>query len=125
MKRIVSIVLLVFFMVGNCHAIINVHYCGGEFQSISLVTKSKACSMCGMKSSKKSCCKDVQKLLKADDFSKAQTNYQIGSLLEFLSPYFFTVGNTFYKLKKIVSVFFDYGPDIKIPIFIRFCAIII
>ncbi|MFN0047706.1 MAG: HYC_CC_PP family protein [Cytophagales bacterium] len=126
MKRITSFVLLLFFLAGNSHAGINIHYCGGELSSISLITKSKSCSTCGMKASANKCCKDVQKILKADDFSKVHANYSFQSLLIAIVPSYSTFNVKFQAIAfQFVSSFFGNPPKLKTPIFIRICSLVI
>lgn len=126
MKRITSIVLLLFFLAGNSYAGINIHYCGGELQSVSLITKSKSCGMCGNETSSNKCCKDVQKIIKSDDFSKAQTNYSLTNLLIAVLPFYSTINDRLdYTIFQFVSTSFGDPPKLKTPIFIRICSLII
>ena len=124
MKRFTSFVLLLLFLTGNSFASVNIHYCGGEFQSISIGSKSKACGICGKKENQKSCCKDVQKLLKADDFSKVKHNFSFPSLTISQPVAFrFTVHSFYKNVVNTFSAFFDYLPGCKTPFFILFRSI--
>lgn len=126
MKRFTSIVLLLFFLSGNSYSAINIHYCGGELQSINFFTQSKSCVLCGMKSSSNKCCKDVQKILKADDFNKFHTNYSIKSLSIVILPIY----NTFkYNLGHTIvhSLLTNFGapPNYNYSIYLLICSFVI
>ncbi len=72
MKKLSSILLLVFFLIANSGMAVNLHWCGGKLSSLDLNSIEKSNCGCGKKAMKSNCCKDSNLLLKAsDEFSKA------------------------------------------------------
>lgn len=81
MKKVLLIILTVFYLGLSSGATLHFHYCMGELISWGLDTQKKSnCDTCGMpkgKSSGKSCCKDHQQEHKVDKSEKAgQLVYQ-------------------------------------------------
>lgn len=124
MKRLISLVLVVFFVLGNSHAAINMHYCGGTIKSISFITKAKSCESCP-KTAKATCCKDVFKLLKADDFHKTLSTSIESNFSDILTPFFTYRLSVFAFIPNVSIRFSDIFYQYKSPIFIRICSLII
>ncbi|MGE0088013.1 MAG: hypothetical protein AB7S50_00895 [Bacteroidales bacterium] len=57
MKRTVTIVFLSFYVLVSLGITINLHYCGGQFESFNLFGETKSCC-CGGKTMNKSCCEN-------------------------------------------------------------------
>jgi hypothetical protein len=64
LKRIVSILLLLFYAGSICQAHVRLHYCGNKLASVSFTHNKVECG-CGLiKNKKDDCCKDIE--VKAD-----------------------------------------------------------
>ncbi|HAN17261.1 MAG: hypothetical protein A2X13_00250 [Bacteroidetes bacterium GWC2_33_15] len=57
MKRTVTIVFLSFYILISLGLTINLHYCGGQFESFTIFGSSKSCC-CGNEEMNKSCCEN-------------------------------------------------------------------
>jgi hypothetical protein len=80
MKRILLIILAIFYLGVSQGATVYFHYCMGELVQLGLKTPKKAnCDFCGMnkkESKKDSCCKNDVKQAKVDSSQKtAQAQY--------------------------------------------------
>lgn len=81
MKRILLIILAVFYVGVSNGATVYFHYCMGELVKLGITeSKQDSCDFCGMppqEAGEKSCCKDETKLIKVDDSQKmAQSHIQ-------------------------------------------------
>lgn len=73
MKKILAILLLCVHIVTQAGTVLQVHYCMGDFASVTIGQDSHAgCSYCGMKS--KSCCHDDVIVIKSDAQAFASTS---------------------------------------------------
>ncbi len=80
MKKILSGITILLYVVMSCGVMINLHYCMGRFQSFDLYSVEKNdCSKCGMPMNKAhGCCKDEVKIVKLqDDQNKSTVSYEI------------------------------------------------
>ena len=72
MKKILAILLLCVHIVTQTGTVLQVHYCMGDFASVTIGQEShSSCSYCGMKS--KSCCHDDVIVIKSDAQAFAST----------------------------------------------------
>lgn len=72
MKKILAILLLCVHIVTQAGTVLQVHYCMGDFASVTIGQESHSrCSYCGMKS--KSCCHDDVIVIKSDAQAFAST----------------------------------------------------
>lgn len=69
MKKTVSAILIVVYVIMSCGVMINQHYCMNRFQSFDLFTTgNKDCNQCGMTMKDQAgCCKDEIKIVKLQD----------------------------------------------------------
>lgn len=58
MRKIAVILLFILYLTPTFGVNITVHYCGGEFSSLTFGTTAKNKCACGSKKMKKNCCKD-------------------------------------------------------------------
>ncbi len=58
MKRVIAILLIVFYLVPAIGITVNKHYCGGKLASVKIVFGDTHSCPCGSKPMKKDCCKD-------------------------------------------------------------------
>lgn len=58
MRKIAVILLLLLYLIPTFGINITVHYCGGEFSSLTFGTTAKNKCACGSKKMKKNCCED-------------------------------------------------------------------
>lgn len=65
MKRILAFILALFYITLTSGAYINIHYCGGDIQSVDLGAQHELCC-CGMDYSNSSCCENEIVQLKID-----------------------------------------------------------
>jgi hypothetical protein len=70
MKRIVTIVLLICYMIPGLGLSVSAHYCGGKLKSMNL-SLSGTNKCCGAKKMKPGCCKDKVCKFKTGDSRKA------------------------------------------------------
>jgi len=88
MKKVITLILALFYLATSFGATVNMHYCMGEFVEISIGSKqSNICSGCGMlkKDDKgKDCCKNEHKQLKHE-------KHRVSSQLKFI---FFQIAGT-------------------------------
>jgi len=57
MKRIITIILSLFYITLSTGAMVNLHYCGGELANIKVNSHTQSCC-CGIDDFNNSCCKD-------------------------------------------------------------------
>lgn len=69
MKKTVSAILIVVYVIMSCGIMINQHYCMNRFQSFDLFTTgNEDCNQCGMTMKDQAgCCKDEIKIVKLQD----------------------------------------------------------
>ena len=71
MNRLIAILIAVCYLCASTGFTLHEHYCMGKHVSSTLLAQSDThkCERCGMvkSSSKNDCCKDKQKIVKADD----------------------------------------------------------
>ncbi len=65
MIRIISFILTLFYITLTSGAYINIHYCGGDIQSIDLSANNEMCC-CGIDYGTSGCCENEIVLLKID-----------------------------------------------------------
>ncbi|MFC2152851.1 hypothetical protein ACFLSE_10035 [Bacteroidota bacterium] len=65
MRNFLSIILSTFYLALASSVSINMHYCGGELQSIKINTSSETCC-CGSSDMSSSCCQDEELTLGID-----------------------------------------------------------
>lgn len=76
MKKVLALILAVFYMATSTGATLHVHYCMGKLVDVQLWKSDvkKTCSKCGTESSKKSCvrkcCRDTHKTVKLEKDQK-------------------------------------------------------
>lgn len=95
MKKFITTLLAVFYLVTTSGATVHMHYCMGELASLSLSKNiAPSCAVCGMEKkeqSGKDCCKDDHKVLKDDSAQKlAENNLQMVKLVSIAIPASFT-----------------------------------
>jgi hypothetical protein len=67
MKKLLSIILMFFYIIPAIGVNVNLHYCGGELSSVShSLVESKKC-LCKPNKMKKGCCEDKQQTFKLDN----------------------------------------------------------
>ena len=91
MKKFLTAILAVLYLVTSTGATIHMHYCMGKLADWSLSeSKSKSCPKCGMEKSHKSdngCCKDEHQFLKDDSAQKlSENNLQMLQLISLAIP---------------------------------------
>lgn len=111
MKKLGSILLLLFFLIANSGTAVNLHWCGGKLSSLNLNSIEKSMCGCGKKTMKPNCCKDSNFLLKAsDEFSKATHSSDLKPSIVFIA--FLT---TIYKQISPSKVTSQAHADFNIP----------
>jgi len=131
MKRMISIMLLVFYSVFNIGLVMNTHYCGKKIASISLLSiEKKSCHSCEKNQKKNNCCKDTQTHLSVNDQLGSQSNIHLLDFAAFVSVIpvmhyvinapIYAVLNT-YKGQFYV---FETGPP-KTPVYIQIRSLLI
>ncbi|MEO8583115.1 MAG: hypothetical protein ABI415_04915 [Flavitalea sp.] len=92
MKKFLTSILAVLYIVTSSGATVHMHYCMGKLADLGLrESKSKNCPKCGMEKSDKGCCKDEHKFLKDDSAQKlAENNLQMLLLSSVAIPASFT-----------------------------------
>lgn len=78
MKKSLSIVLTIVYLVLVSGITLQLHYCGGKFRSLNLVLdeNSPSCA-CGSKTMKKGCCKNQTVYIKVKGDQKSSNNSKI------------------------------------------------
>jgi hypothetical protein len=82
MKKVITAILAVLYLVTSTGATVHMHYCMGKLADWGLGhNKSKTCAECGMKKSDEKdngCCKDEHKFVKNDSDQKiAESGFQV------------------------------------------------
>ena len=67
MKNFLITILLLLYLIPTFGVNVNVHYCGGEFASLTFGTSEKNKCACGSKKMKKDCCEDKTFSYEVDD----------------------------------------------------------
>ena len=129
MKAIFTLILCVFYLLVATNTTINLHYCGGKIQAVSLFgTSEKTC--CGEKMQSKGCCHNKLVVFKAKDNHSVSNSSKLlvkdvvgvltttSSIQEKSKDYFAKQDSHIYK---------DESPPplLKTPIYIRNRSIII
>jgi len=65
MKQIFSILISTYYLLVSTGIFINMHYCGGELESVSLLSEQKVCC-CDSNQMASNCCSNKQFLLQFD-----------------------------------------------------------
>ncbi len=91
MKKFITSILAVLYLVISSGAVLHTHYCMGELVKVDLLqSQAKQCDNCGMEktvSEKSGCCKDQHKLIKLDKDQKANdASVQLSKLLAQVIP---------------------------------------
>ncbi len=128
-KTILVYFLAAFYFLISVRLTVNVHYCGGKVQKVSLVGFSKHRSCCEGKPMKKGCCEDVQLCFKKNSVDQKTSS----SILFFSSVIPETPYQTFiaeadrelYVPKVIRPSVHAPPPELKIPIHLKHCVFII
>jgi len=129
MKRILLIILAVFYVGVSNGATVYFHYCMGELVQLGITeSQQDGCDFCGMppqEAGKKSCCKNETKLVKVDDSQKiAQSHFQF-ELASVIIP------NNIPWLTRDISIPLQSNKDalsnappegLTVPVFIRNCT---
>ena len=94
MKKIIIIIVALFYLAVSSGFIVHMHFCMGQLADWSLgQNKSKICSKCGMKESDEKdngCCRDEYKFIKNNTDQKiTQTGFQLIKLTAVSLPVFF------------------------------------
>ena len=76
MKRVITIIVLLCYLIPSFGLSVSAHYCGGKIRSISL-TSSKPPHCCGTKKMKPGCCKDKVCTFKINDASQSVSSSTI------------------------------------------------
>jgi hypothetical protein len=98
MKKITAIFLTCFYLFASVGVAVNVHYCGGELESVELVTKTAKCC-CGDAEVLSMCCDDETFYVQLDKEDKLSSGFSY----------------SFEQLQAIVS----HSPTIENPIFLK------
>lgn len=122
MKKILAILFSIFYFGFSSGAVFSVHYCMEEFVSVSQKVHD-ICSKCGVKSTKKDCCKTEIKIVKVDDSQKS--DFLKIDFLRQISEYqehsYFFVDKSF-SAAKFTQIQINGPPEKKsVPIFINHC----
>ena len=121
MKKILAIVLSIFYFGLSSGAVFSTHYCMNELASLSQDSQ-KTCGICGSEK-KNNCCKTEFKILKTDQSQKA-------NLLVFaFTPQFSEIVQHHFKIltpsffeEKLASIQINAPPERGlVPIFIQHC----
>lgn len=67
MKKLAAILLILCYLVPAIGTTLVMHYCGGELDSVSILSTDENRCSCGSESMKKDCCKDELVVLKIKD----------------------------------------------------------
>jgi hypothetical protein len=129
MKAILTLILCAFYLLVATNTTINIHFCSGKVQTISLFG-STAKSCCGAKMQSKGCCHNKIVVFKAKDNhavsigTKLPVNIHLGLLN---SKCTYPIKNPLIYSKTDIHFFKDESPPplLKTPIFIRNRSIII
>lgn len=73
MKKFLTAILAIIYLVSSAGATVHTHYCMGKVYSINFTKSKDDCSKCGMKSTKH-CCNDEIKTVKLCDSYNAVSN---------------------------------------------------
>jgi hypothetical protein len=108
MRKFVVTLLLLLYMIPTFGVNVTVHYCGGEFASLTFGTSEKNKCACGSKKMKKNCCEDKTFSYEVDDEqAKAQEcllafsnsvniDFALPSPIEFCYSYFPSIETEYY-----------------------------
>ena len=122
MKKFVVTILLLLYLIPTFGVNVTVHYCGGEFSSLTFGTSAKNKCACGSKKMKKNCCEDKTFSYKVDD-DQAKTQE---CLLTFSNSFNLDVAPPssvefyyFYYPSIVSEYYFHHPPDkVKLPLYI-------
>ncbi|NJO90583.1 MAG: hypothetical protein HC831_17705 [Chloroflexia bacterium] len=74
MKKLASIIISIVYLVLSTGILVNLHYCQGEIESISIVTNNSKCCCASMEFDDDGCCKNEQLLVQFDNDEQIVTN---------------------------------------------------
>ncbi|MBU8893815.1 MAG: hypothetical protein KOO66_13630 [Bacteroidales bacterium] len=97
MKGVVAIILSMFYMTLSTGAMVNIHYCGGELESIKVNSIPVSCC-CGDTEMTNSCCQDEELILKLD------VDQQIVSLTNNVPENLFVFTYLFFRLDLVQEI---------------------
>lgn len=87
MKKLITILIAVIYLVISSGVIVNMHYCMGKLADVTYKAgNSSHCGICGMQDS--DCCHDDVKLVKLDDTHKVAhpINFELVTLAAIVPP---------------------------------------
>jgi len=132
MKRILLIILAVFYVGVSNGATVYFHYCMGELVQLGLsASKKKSCDFCGMppqEAKDKSCCKNETKLVKVDDSQKmAQSHFQFEQAPVIIpNPISWLIRDISIPRQANKTALSNAPPEgLPVPVFIRNCTFLI
>jgi hypothetical protein len=132
LKTITSVILAVLVLVSSSSFTVNMHLCGGELQSVSIIEDAASCPMevqlppChrNMAKQKSDCCQDSHLAFEGKDFNYAFKEFKdvitSGSEVSVILPYIMEVVET--ELVLTAADFLPYKPPIvqrDIPVLIQ------
>ncbi len=82
MKRSVTIVFLSFYVLISLGLTINLHYCGGQLESLDLFGNTESCC-CGGETMNKSCCENQFLYFEISDEQRVSQDYRILTIPSF------------------------------------------
>lgn len=129
MKAIFTLILCVFYLLVATNTTINLHYCSGKIQAVSLFgTSEKTC--CGEKMQSKGCCHNKLVVFKAKDNHSVSNGSKLlvkNSVIVFKSTIPVSIANSLEYVQSDLHFYKDESPPpiLKTPIYIRNRSIII
>lgn len=77
MRPILLISLAAFYLVMNCGAVVNIHFCCGELVDWSLNGEASKCCDHSATGIQKNCCKDVSLVFQQDDTQETSKSFKV------------------------------------------------
>ena len=125
MKRIVTILFLVFYLMISFGLTINLHYCGGQLESVHFFGNMKTCC-CGVEEMNNSCCENqtIHFQLNKEQRIGQDIRIQLVSSIDLLVQDLFSEFVLCYKSEKNNSIIqFDLPPPKKQPTWLINCSL--
>ena len=76
MKKLASIIVSIVYLVLSTGVLVNLHYCQGEIESISVVTNNSLCCCATIDFDDNGCCKNEQLLVHLDNDEQIITKHR-------------------------------------------------
>ena len=123
-KKATALFLAIYYTIISIGITANIHYCGGHFNNLELVSLAqKHTNCCGEKPMKMDCCKDKKIVVKKSlqDIPTPKVCIHSHSVIDLITPIIFYSPKTTLPFSDKIVLATNHSPplDVKHPIYLR------